>query len=137
MLWSPLDRLLWGVVYIMCVIGGILYYQFGKEKESSTERVILYGFSALMFFSALGFFFFMLSELYLPGYYDYSANIFYGRFDLSIEEYNLFNRLGGISISLGFLSILLLKEQHMDIPRLNSIIAFRITASGPMKTLKN
>lgn len=72
LLWDTIDRMLWGAAFALLLICGLLYVFQGRKKNTSEERLIMYGFGSLFF----GFLFYRIiinvsQQLFLSsnGYY--------------------------------------------------------------------
>ena len=99
MIWTPLDRILWGIAIAALIMAGIQYIKRGKQYEGFNERITLYGFACLFFGFAVYKFLFCLAEFAIPGTFKNFA--FYGDFtNLSQLTYDFF-KLCIISYSIG------------------------------------
>lgn len=76
LLFTPLDRLLWGVAITVLIVCGIYYLVQAKKKETREERIITYGFSMYFLCYAVVRIFFFLSEFFNIG--RYVGHFYYG-----------------------------------------------------------
>lgn len=99
MIWSPVDRILWGIAIAALIMAGIQCIKRGKEYEGFNERITLYGFACLFFGFAVYKFFFCLAEFAMPGTFKNFA--FYGDLTNLSKLSNYFFKLCIISYSVG------------------------------------
>jgi len=108
MVWDPLERYLWGIVFAMLIVGAILYFLRGKNRENFNERTILFGFGFYFIGFAFARFFYCLGDVFIPGIY--MNNAFYGDYDKVKSSFEFFVRLNYISRSIGIALFLLAFE---------------------------
>ena len=72
-IFSPIDRLLWGVAITVILFGAIYYYLQGRKKQLRGEKLILYGFALYFFCYAIVRILFFLSDFtYIGRYVDHT-----------------------------------------------------------------
>jgi len=94
MIWSPIDRILWGIVLSLSLICGLMYLKQGRKNDDANEKRISFGYSFVFFLATLGLTFSLLSELQIPG--TYINQTFYGNYDEASLTYNFLVKYGWI-----------------------------------------
>jgi hypothetical protein len=100
MLWGSVDRLLWGMAITILLIGAGLYFYRGKQRQNSSERIFMYGFTALLLGIATDRIIYFMSDFLFPGFFE--NFIFYGDTYSGGEIYIDFLRMVGIANVIGY-----------------------------------
>ena len=101
MIWDPLERLLWGIAISIAIMGGLLYLNMARKKEYFNQKVILYGFAGVLIGFALTRIFTFLCDFQIKGIF--TDNTFYGNYDNYTPLYEIFDWLGSILYTIGFI----------------------------------
>lgn len=94
MIWSPIDRILWGIVLSLALTCGLMYLRQGRKNDDANEKIISFGYSYVFFLAAISLTFLLLSELYIPG--TYINQVFYGNYDEASLTYDFLIKYGWI-----------------------------------------
>jgi hypothetical protein len=100
MIWSPIDRILWGIALSLSLICGLMYLIQGKKNEDANEKRISFGYSFVFFIATIGATFLLLSEFQIPG--TYINQIFYGNYEETTLTYDFFIKYGWVLSSCQF-----------------------------------
>ena len=79
MIWDSLDRGLWGIAITILLMVGIFYFNKGRKRENSNERIVMYGFTVYLVLSAICFVFLYLLAISRSGVF--INGTFFGDFD--------------------------------------------------------
>jgi len=79
MIFTTIDRILWGVAISLTFICALQYLKQGKKNDSVDDKLISFGYSYLFFGITLSTVFLLLSELQIPG--AYTNHTFYGNYN--------------------------------------------------------
>ena len=66
-IWVPLDRLFFGIAISINFFGAYIFYNRGRQRESGSDRKLLFGFALSMLGSGLGWTFYYLADFYYNG----------------------------------------------------------------------
>ncbi len=94
MIWSPIDRILWGMAILLSLICAISYLNQGKKNDNLDERLISFGYSFDFFIATISIILLLLSELQIPG--EYVNHTFYGNYDEASSLYEILVKYGWI-----------------------------------------
>ncbi len=98
-IFSLVDRLLWGVVITVLFICGMHFLYSSRKSEFLNEKNIKLGFSSMFFSFALTRIFYYIMELQIEGRYE--NHVFYGDYDKITPAFEIFFKCGMISILIG------------------------------------
>lgn len=84
MIWSPMDRILWGITLILLLIAALKYLFLAYKKENSEEKLISIGFSAIFFGFIIFIVFILIAESLIPG--KFVNDTLYGNYDKALEN---------------------------------------------------
>ena len=107
-IWDPIERFLWGIVFAVLLMCAALYILRGREKVNFNERIIMYGFAFYFIGLAFGRLFYTIGDLFITGTYINSA--FFGDYRNANSSFELFTRLNYISRAIGVALFLLMFE---------------------------
>ncbi len=107
-IWDPIERFLWGIVFAVLLMCAALYILRGREKVNFNERIIMYGFAFYFIGLAFGRLFYTIGDLFITGTYINSA--FFGDYRNASSSFELFTRLNYISRAIGVALFLLMFE---------------------------
>lgn len=111
-IFDPLRILLWGMSILMFIFCGILYIYRGQQKESSKEKLLMYGFASMFIFDgALTSLFKLLADMQIIG--DYIGHGFYGDFSIHTPTYDIFGKLVEIFTFTGIFFYLFAFEHYI------------------------
>ncbi|MHA1151028.1 MAG: hypothetical protein ACTSR8_22640 [Promethearchaeota archaeon] len=99
MIFDPISLLLWGAAITILFLAALLYFNVGRKKEFSNEKVLMYGFSSFFLCIALAWIFWIFCNLYLEGIY--IRHTFAADFESGDSNYYIFDKMGTIFNSLG------------------------------------
>jgi len=84
MIWSPIDRILWGIALILSFICALKYLNLARIKENQYEKLISFGYSGIFFGLTLCIVFGVVSESLIPG--KFINGTFYGNYDAAFKN---------------------------------------------------
>ncbi len=101
MIFDPINRFLWGVVFTFYIVCAIQYFNLAKKQDSLKGRIIILGFGGFLLCNSLAWLFWSLEELYIPGHY--VGHVYYGDYSTiaSNPNYLFFNKMGLFFCNLG------------------------------------
>ena len=112
MIWTPIDRLLWGVAITLLFVFAVLYINKGRKKENSNEKIMMLGFVCFFLGLAISRFLFYLGEMSLPGTYT-NGEFYYDNDDEPYPMFYLANKLFAISNTIGMMLLVLAFEVNI------------------------
>ncbi len=101
MVWTPIDRILWGIVILLFFICAIQYLNLGRRREDFNEKLISYSYSSIFFGLVFTVIFLLVSELLIPG--TFRDLTFYGDYSKVDSLYKIMVKLMYFSIFGGFI----------------------------------
>jgi len=111
MIWSPLDRILWGVVFSISFICCLMYLNQGRKHKDINERRVSFGYSYVFVMSTSSLVFFLLSELQIPG--TYIHHVFYGDYNATGVSYEIFIKYNWILAGSQFILFFYAFERYV------------------------
>lgn len=78
-IWTPLERFIWGFVNSFTFFGGILYLRLASMKENQNEKKVLRATAIYLFLATIGNSLWYLARFFIPG--TFTGNAFIGEFD--------------------------------------------------------
>jgi len=126
-IWSPFERILWGIAITVTFITGFQYFRKGRQKEEFNDRILMYGFASFLLGLTFRLIFYAIFENLLQG--TYINGIFYGNFPETFEEMPDLNQIvyhiANLSYTFGTLFFFLALETNVKRSKyLLSIINF-------------
>ncbi|MFX0101161.1 MAG: hypothetical protein ACFFCS_16420 [Candidatus Hodarchaeota archaeon] len=118
-IFDPGERVFMGILIMVLVITGIIYWKRARNNHNFNEKRLLIGLSA--FFIGYAFFeiFFGIGKYMIEG--RYIGHSFYGNFEKTSIYYNIFAKLAQISVTIG--NSIFLFESERIIKRTRYIIS--------------
>jgi hypothetical protein len=103
MIWSPLDRFLWGIVCILSLFCALQYLSLAKKREDRNVKLISIGFAGMFIGFTVYSLLILIIESLIPG--RFVNGIFYGNYDQAFanRNYRLIWKLCNFSFYAGLL----------------------------------